>query len=121
MAQGPVAEPFGITIEQIGDVALLRVAGELVGEYEEVVDEAVDQVIASGAKEVLMDLRDVSFIDSLGVRALIRNQLRSRGGDFRFAVIPGRGQVFRVVKTMGLDRVLRVLDESAADPSTSAA
>jgi anti-anti-sigma factor len=119
MAQESVAEPFGITIEQTGDVALLRVTGELVAQHEEAVDEAVAQVIATGAKDVFMDLRDVSFIDSLGVRALIRNQIRSRAGDFRFGVIPGRGQVSRVVKTMGLDRVLRVLDEGAADSSTS--
>ena len=119
MAQGRIGKPFEITVEQTGDVTVMRVTGELVAEHEEVVDEAVRRVIATGAKEVLMDLRNVSFIDSLGVRALIRSQLRSRAGDFRFAVIPGRGQVFRVVKTMGLDRVLRVLDEGAADPSTA--
>src|SRR5438552_1188257 len=81
MAQGRIGKPFEITVEQTGDVTVMRVTGELVAEHEEVVDEAVRRVIATGAKEVLMDLRNVSFIDSLGVRALIRSQRRpSRTG-----------------------------------------
>jgi anti-sigma B factor antagonist len=120
MARPRFAEPFGIVVEQTGEVALLRVTGELVAEWEETVDATISQVVADGAKQVLVDLRHVSFIDSLGVRALIRNQLRARDGGFSFAVVPGRGQVFRVVKTMGLDRVLRVLDDGAAEASASA-
>jgi anti-anti-sigma factor len=105
------AERFAIEIEQSGDVALLHVTGELVAERELSMDEAIDRVLAAGAKEIVIDLRNVSFIDSLGVRALIRNQLRSRDGGFGFGVLPGGGQVFRVVKTMGLDRVLHVVDD----------
>jgi anti-anti-sigma factor len=120
MAHPRITERFDIVVEHEGDVALLRVTGELVAEHEETMDEAVERVVAAGAKEVLIDLREVSFIDSLGVRTLIRNQLRSRDGGFAFGVVPGRGQVFRVVKTMGLDRVLHVVDDGAAELSTSA-
>jgi anti-anti-sigma factor len=114
MALPNVSQPFGIATEWSGDTVVLRVTGELIAQHEAEVNEAVEQALATGAKHLLVDLRNVGFIDSLGVRSLIRSQLRSRAGDYSFAVIPGRGQVFRVVKTMGLDRVLHVLDESAA-------
>jgi anti-anti-sigma factor len=120
MARPRFSERFDIVVEQIGDTALLHVTGELVAESEEKVEQAVDLVIAAGAKHVLVDLRKVSFIDSLGVRTLIRNQLRSRDGGFTFGVVPGSGQVFRVVKTMGLDRVLDVVDAAAAELTTPA-
>jgi anti-sigma B factor antagonist len=120
MARPRSSDPFDIVVERSGDLAVLRVSGELVAEHEERMEESVGQVVAAGASEVLIDLRGVSFIDSLGVRALIRNQLRSRAGGFSLAVVPGRGQVFRVVKTMGLDRVLHVLDDGAAGFSPSA-
>jgi anti-anti-sigma factor len=115
MAARRFAEPFHIVVEQDGDLAFVRVTGELVAEQESTMEETISQVLADGAKDVLVDLRHVSFIDSLGVRALIRGQLRARDGGFSFGVVPGRGQVFRVVKTMGLDRVLRVLDDGAAE------
>jgi anti-sigma B factor antagonist len=115
MQGGRLPNRFGISVEEAGHITLVRVSGELVAQHEQELNEVVIDVVGNGAKEILMDLRKVSFIDSLGVRALIRNQLRARDGSFSFAVIPGRGQVFRVVKTMGLDRVLRVLDDGAVE------
>lgn len=113
MAISSVSQPFGIEVEHVGESVILRVTGELVAQHEAALDEAVSEAVSAGGRDLFVDLRNTTFIDSLGVRALIRGQLRARMGQYRFAVMPGRGQVFRVVKTMGLDRVLQVLDEDA--------
>src|SRR5262245_26193516 len=110
MAVSHLSQPFSVEVEHVGERVFVRVSGELVVQHEAALGEAVTAAVMAGARDVFVDLRRVTFIASLGVRALIRGQLRARAGRYRFSVIPGSGQVFRVVKTMGLDRVLRVLD-----------
>ncbi|HEY1277599.1 MAG TPA: STAS domain-containing protein [Thermoleophilaceae bacterium] len=51
---------------------------------------------ASGAKEILLDLNGLEFIDCAGVDAIVRMDERSRKRGRRFVVDPGPLQVRRV-------------------------
>lgn len=77
--------PVAFAIEPLaapaGTVAL-RLAGELDVSTGSEVRDAVDSAVAGGATGLLLDMEDVTFMDSSMLRELLRAQgeLRSRGG-----------------------------------------
>ncbi len=74
----------------------------------------LDHVLSSGAVRVVVDLADVTFIDSSGLGALIGGLKKARqaGGDLRIAGAPE--QVRMVLSLTNLDRVLRPYDDLTA-------
>jgi anti-sigma B factor antagonist len=68
----------------------------------------VEETVASGETHIVVDLGQVTFIDSSGLGALISalKATRQAGGDLRIADVPE--QVMTVLRLTNLDRVLRV-------------
>ena len=69
--------------------------------------ERLTQEVAAGRKKLVIDLGEVSFIDSSGLGALIGGLKAARlaGGDLRIARPSDQAQV--ILKLTTLDRVLR--------------
>jgi anti-sigma B factor antagonist len=67
----------------------------------------VEATVASGQTRIIVDLGEVTFIDSSGLGALISGlkATRQAGGDLRIADVPE--QVMTVLRLTNLDRVLR--------------
>jgi anti-sigma B factor antagonist len=67
----------------------------------------VEETVASGQTRIVVDLGQVTFIDSSGLGALIAGlkATRQAGGDLRIADVPE--QVLTVLRLTNLDRVLR--------------
>lgn len=61
-----------------------------------------------GATRVVFDLSDVPFIDSTGLGALIGGIRRLREAGGSVVVCSTRAPVLRLLRTVGLDRVVRV-------------
>jgi stage II sporulation protein AA (anti-sigma F factor antagonist) len=99
---------FEVDVERVHDMAIIRLAGEFDAGSEDRLDAVLDSFEAE-LDHVVMDLREASFIDSHGVRMLIKYELRSREEGFRFAVIPGNGHIRRVFDTLGIDKLLNLL------------
>lgn len=70
--------------------------------------ERVAWAIEDGASRIVVDLADVSFMDSSGLGVLIGalRRLRERGGEL--AVVCGEGPVRRLLAITGLDRLFPV-------------
>ena len=89
--------------------ALIVASGELdvqsVPELKEHLNEAVD----SGAKRVVVDLADVSFIDSLSLSALVGAR-RKLGDDGRLAIVAVHEYVRLILQATGLEQVLDVFE-----------
>ena len=68
------AEPQPLTVEvQVDDgVPVLVVRGELDVYSAPSLDAAVDQALRDGARSLVLDLGEVGFIDSSGLRSMIR-------------------------------------------------
>jgi anti-anti-sigma factor len=108
-------------------VAIFKLAGEIdVASYERLQDKA-DEVIAAGTTYILLDLTDVTYISSSGLRALhhIFTQLRAeesdesdaamrrglRDGSFKSShlkLLKPQRAVLDVLKTAGFDLYLEV-------------
>jgi len=63
---------FELSHELDGECGVLTLVGELDTAAARDVDKAVDELLAKGAASLIIDLGQVSFIDSSGLRSLIR-------------------------------------------------
>ena len=88
-------------------VAVLRLDGRLNMVAAPRVKAAIDDAVESGRPRVVVDLSQVSFMDSSGLGALIAGLKRTRqaSGDLRIASVAA--QVATVLQLTNLDRVLR--------------
>ncbi|MCW4386098.1 STAS domain-containing protein [Salinibacterium sp. SYSU T00001] len=66
----------------------------------------IDELVASGSPRIVVDLSEVTFMDSSGLGALIGSlkSARQAGGDMRIAA--AGEQVRAVLKLTNLDRIL---------------
>lgn len=59
---------------------------------------------------VVLDLRQVEFMDSAGLALIVEQMLRAEQDGFGFAVVKGPDQVQRLLRMAGLDERLVILD-----------
>ena len=64
-----------------------------------------------GAEVLVADLRDLSFIDSTGVRVLLALELRARERGTRFGVVRGGGMVGRLLEVTRIHERFPVVDD----------
>lgn len=93
-----------------GDVWLILLSGELDASSAAVLDGAVHAAEASDAKQITIDLREVSFMDSAGLHVLLRASARSRANSNRLRLIGGPRRVQRVIELTNTERLLPFLD-----------
>jgi anti-anti-sigma factor len=95
---------FLVGIDQTDPVALIRAGGEMDASTVRGVDEAIDKVIREYERHVVLELGDVTFIDSTGITALVSALRRLNRSRRRLALVcaPG-GPVGRALELTGLD------------------
>jgi anti-sigma B factor antagonist len=100
-----------VAVADESEARLVRLSGEFdlagVGTFERQL--STDR--GPGAKTTIIDLRDLRFMDSSGLRALIRaeSDLREEGG--RVVVIKSSGQVAELLNLTGVAERLEMADE----------
>jgi anti-anti-sigma factor len=95
--------PFDIKIARQGPAAQLVIVGEIdLSTCTEIVD-AVERLAEHGCTELKIDLRNVSFMDSSGLRALllIHRQFADEGR--QLTIVPATEPVMTVFRLTGAD------------------
>ena len=96
--------------------AWVRVAGELditsAPQLERVLRDA-----EQSPHMVILDLRELSFLDTSGVHVILGAAVRARHANHWFIVIQGTFQVERILELSGASAVLNIVDLTAHDPS----
>ncbi len=101
----PLKEGFSIAIEPRRDEVAVVPAGDLDLATADRLEHEVRELRSAGFTHVVVDLRDVAFVDSTGLRTLLTLSNEARRDGFSLTVIPGRPQVqrvFDVTRTHGL-------------------
>ena len=96
-----------VSVDRAAGYTVLRPQGRLNMEAAPRLRTAIEEVVRDGVSRVVLDLSEVTFMDSSGLGAVIAGLKRARqaGGDLRLA---GAGeQVQTVMRLTNLDRVLR--------------
>lgn len=106
-----------LTIERRTDAvaSTLLLDGEVDPHTTEQLDQAVDEALQTGAHLVL-DLSGVTFIDSAGLRSLIRAQRRADEAEGSLVLRAPRPSTMRVLEITGLTDELTI--DTAVEPST---
>lgn len=81
-----MSAPLRITERSIGDVVIFHLAGHLVfDEGDRLLRERVMQALEAGSRFLIIDLCEVSYVDSGGIGALVEmyNQVNRRGGHLK--------------------------------------
>jgi len=88
--------------EKHGDTQILRLRGELDLANAEPVETALSDALANGQCRVVVDMRELEFIDSTGIAILVA-ALGSAGEDGKLCFIPSRAQaVSRILQLTGI-------------------
>ena len=91
--------PFRCETHRVGDLALVRPIGELDIATVPEVDRQLRRLSEAGDQHLVLDLRDVSFMDSSGLRLILAWRERSGSHDGDFSIIAGNEVVERVFET----------------------
>ncbi len=100
---------FDIEIERRGHYAVVRPVGELDLAAVDILEAALSPVETEFG-EIVIDLRQVEFLDSTGLRVILSADARSRSNGFKLKVINGTEQVRHVLALTGMDKHLPLID-----------
>ena len=105
-----MARRMKIAERRVGDVTILDLHGRLVMDEDTSCTEHIELLAREGRIRILLNLREVTYIDSAGVGALIAKyvSLRRRGGDLRLISLSDR--VRRVITIAHLLEVFETFE-----------
>ena len=89
------------------ELALVSVSGELDLHTSGCRQARIEEADAVGARTVLVDLSEISFIDSSAVEVLVRESKRLEGRGHSLVLVTNDPRTRRILEVTGLDRVLR--------------
>jgi len=92
------------------DIVRLALSGELDLSSAAQVEGVLKEIEEPGPPLLLIDLRDLTFMDSTGLRVLVSADARARDASRRFVIVRGPEAVHRVFRITGLDDHLEIVD-----------
>lgn len=101
---------FNVEERRQDDAAILVVRGELDLRTSPELEQRLTAAFVAGAELVILDLRQIEFMDSTGLRVLLGTHQRAHEKGRRFALVRGADQVERVLTLTGVRDLLTVVD-----------
>lgn len=103
-----------LTTEINGTTVRLALAGELdIGSAPQV-EEALSEIEDAGHPTVVLDLRELTFMDSTGLRIIVGADARAKEHERRLVLIQGPDAVARLLRMTRLDERLEIVADPAA-------
>ncbi len=105
-SQAPYSSGLRIVLGGDGNIGTMRLKGECDLAHREAVGRAASRAMQSRPVDLVLDLSEVSFIDSSGIHALVELAEHAAQHRIRLSIVPGPPAVQRVFQICGLDRGL---------------
>lgn len=99
-----------VEVHNAQDATLISVSGELDLASSPALEEELERVAESGAEVVVVDLRELEFMDSTGLSVLVRAHQRAEDQGRRLGLVNGSQQVQRLLALTGVDERLTLAD-----------
>jgi anti-anti-sigma factor len=107
--------PLRITERPVADTLLLELTGHLVfDEGDRILRDRIHALVDAGSRLILLDLHDVTYVDSGGIGALVEMYLHVTKLGGRLAVIRPGPCAQRVLQITHLTSAIEVFDDEAA-------
>jgi anti-anti-sigma factor len=105
-----VQSPFRLDVRNEDSGTVIGIAGELDLASSPALEQSLERVFASGAPIVILDLRELDFMDSTGLSVLIRAQQTAEDAERKLCLVKGPPQVQRLLSLTGVADRLAVID-----------
>ena len=110
---------LAIEVARTGDEIRIGLIGELdIGSAAEL-DEALLEAERAGVSTIRVDLHELEFLDSTGLRAILSAQLRASVDGSRLVIVPGPERVQRLFALTGTAEFLHFEDGEEAPDNVS--
>ena len=101
---------FSVEIRNGNQAVVIGVSGELDLASSPALEQELERGAASQAEVVIVDLRNLEFMDSTGLSVLVRAHQRATENGQRFGVVRGPQQVQRLLSLTGVADRLNLAD-----------
>jgi anti-anti-sigma factor len=105
-----VQSHFRVEVRNADDTTVISVSGELDLASSPALDEELERVAQSEAQVVVVDLRNLEFMDSTGLSVLVRAHQRAEENGRRLGLVNGSQQVQRLLTLTGVADRLTLTD-----------
>ncbi|MEA2403861.1 MAG: anti-sigma factor antagonist [Thermoleophilaceae bacterium] len=105
---------FEITSDNQGDKVHVRMRGDLDISTAPRLEEELRRVEAQAPATLVLDLQELAFMDSTGLRLLITADARARDQSRRLVLVRGSEMIQRVLRVTRLDERLDIVDDADA-------
>ena len=106
------SDDFSVEVHRRPGVVVVAPAGEIDVATVERLREPL-RAAEDGAEAVVLDLRQVGFMDTSGLQLVFEQQRRSAQSTWAFVVVRGSRQLQRLFEIAGFDDRLRMVDDPA--------
>jgi anti-anti-sigma factor len=100
-----------LATRQRGLAAIIQLGGTLDLRGAPEFDSEIERLLHGDTKEILVDLREIDFMDSIGLRSLVAAHRRALRRGVPLWVVRGGPPVARILRMTGLDMTLPLIDE----------
>jgi anti-anti-sigma factor len=104
---------FDLRVVRNGSSRHVTPCGELDIATTPELEQALADATADAVAEIVLDLRELTFMDSTGLRALAQANARADECGISLSIIRGRRQIERVLEISGLGALLPLVDAPA--------
>ena len=101
---------FGLNVSADDGRTLIVPSGELDIATTPALEQAIAEATAEPGAELVLDLRELTFMDSTGLRTLAQTNARAEAAGFTLAIVRGPRQIERVLEISGLGALLPLVD-----------
>jgi anti-anti-sigma factor len=98
-----------IEVRRETDRVVIRLVGELDMANAPLLQAAIEQDDVEGKPMLVLDMQELKFIDSTGLRIILWARERCQERDREFALTPGSQQVQRLLAVSGAGEHLRII------------
>ena len=106
MASVPELSQFAVDVTSQESEPVVRVRGDLDLDTAPLLDRRLNELVDDGAREIVVDFGELTFMDMTGLTVLVRVLKRLRAGNGRIRLRSASQSVQKVLEITGLDRVL---------------
>jgi anti-sigma B factor antagonist len=107
---------LSVDVRNADDRVVVALSGELDMAEVPGLRQELDAVEADGPPVLVLDLRNLSFIDSSGLRCILESDVRARRDARQLRIVPGPEPVHRIFLIALLDKRLDFAGPEEAEP-----
>jgi anti-sigma B factor antagonist len=110
-----------LTFDDFSRVQLVEVIGRVDNDSTATLDQSVEEALASGRNQIILDLSGVQYMNSAGLRELVQLWKRVQKTGGTLIVANPSERVKRVLDLVGLETVFRIYSDPAWNSSLRSA